>query len=72
MNKQALLEETYDSAFKDELEKIAAAKCPGSKIKSKGKGQGKGYGKGKGPKGIPIKSKEEILKDLNKRTREGK
>ena len=62
MNKQALLQETYDSAFNDELEKISAAQCPGSKIRSKGKGQGKGYGKTKGPIGVPIGKKGEMKK----------
>ena len=59
MNKQEYLKETYNSAFNDELNKIAEEKCPGSKIRSKGKGRGLGVGKTKGPIGIPIEKKKE-------------
>jgi len=58
MDKKAFLQETYNSAFKDELEKISAKQCPGSKIKSKGKGRGLGVGKTKGPIGVPIGEKK--------------
>ena len=50
------------AGFADEIKKIAAAKCPGSKIKSKGKGRGAGTGKGEGPIGVPIGEKLERIK----------
>jgi len=49
---------------------MAAAICPGSKIRSGGLGRGLGVGKGKGPIGTPIKKKldyEELLKRRKRR-----
>ena len=51
---------------------MAAAICPGSKIRSSGMGRGLGIGKGRGPIGIPIRSKlsyEEFLKRKRKSRR---
>lgn len=61
MNKQACLKKVYNSTLKDELEKISARTCPGSKIRSKGMGCGMGVGKGSGPVGIPVKEKEKMM-----------
>jgi len=62
MDKKAYLENVYNSAFKDELEKISAGtSCPGSKIRSKGMGRGIGVGKGSGPIGTPIKKKKKMM-----------
>lgn len=44
---------------------MAAAVCPGSKIRSGGMGRGLGTGGGKGPVGVPVRNKtnyEELLK----------
>ena len=49
---------------------MAAAICPGSKIRSKGMGRGLGTGGGKGPVGVPYKGKanyEELLKRRKRR-----
>ena len=48
---------------------MAAAICPGSKIRSGGLGRGLGTGRGKGPVGLPVKNKvnyEELLKRKKK------
>ena len=50
--------------------KMAAAVCPGSKIRSGGLGRGLGTGGGKGPIGVPVKNKlnyEELLKRRKRR-----
>ena len=49
---------------------MAAAICPGSKIRSGGMGRGLGIGGGKGPVGVPVKRKfdyEELLKRKKRR-----
>jgi hypothetical protein len=48
------------------LKKVAAANCPGGKLRSKGKGRGMGYGKGKGPVGVPVGEKEPAAMALSK------
>jgi len=56
-DEDALRSDFVTMGFIDEIQKIAAKKCPGSKILSKGKGRGLGIGQGKGPLGVPIEEK---------------